>query len=117
MDRGTIMEVKEVHSWLTLCDPLDCSLLGASALEFSRQEYWGRQPFPSPGDLPNPRIEPGSPALQADSLPPEPPGKPVVLPQQRHIYVVFCDRIFSTVFAKFIYVAACVSTSFLLIPE
>ena len=38
---------------------------------FSRQEYWSRLPFPSPGDLPNPEIEPGSPALQTDSLPTE----------------------------------------------
>ena len=43
---------------------------------FSRQEYWSGLPFPSPGDLPDPGIEPKSPALQADSLPPEPPGKP-----------------------------------------
>ena len=41
---------------------------------FSRQEYWNGLPFPSPGDLPNPGIEPGSLALQADSLPSEPPG-------------------------------------------
>ena len=46
------------------------------SMEFSRQEYWSEQPFPSPGDLPDPRIEPRSPALQADSLPSEPPGKP-----------------------------------------
>ena len=45
-------------------------------MEFSRQEYWSGLPFPSPGDLPNPGIEPGSPALQADSLPTDPPGKP-----------------------------------------
>ena len=45
------------------------------SMEFSRQEYWSRQPFPSPADLPNPGIEAGSPALQADSLPSEPPGK------------------------------------------
>ena len=43
---------------------------------FSRQEYWSRVPFPSPGDLPNPGIEPGSPALQADALISEPLGKP-----------------------------------------
>ena len=43
---------------------------------FSRQEYWSGLPFPSPGDLPNPGIEPGSPVLQADALPSEPPGKP-----------------------------------------
>ena len=43
---------------------------------FSRLEYWSGQPFPPPGDLPNSGIEPRSPALQADSLPAEPPGKP-----------------------------------------
>ena len=43
---------------------------------FSRQEYWSGLPWPSPGDLPNPGIELRSPALQADSLPSEPPGKP-----------------------------------------
>ena len=42
---------------------------------FSRQEYWSRLPFPSPRDLPDPGIEPGSPALQADALTSEPPGK------------------------------------------
>ena len=45
-------------------------------MEFSRPEYWSGQPFPSPGDLPNPVIQPESPALQADSLPAEPRGKP-----------------------------------------
>ena len=43
---------------------------------FSRQEHWSRLPFPSPGDLPDPGLEPRSPALQVDSLPAEPPGKP-----------------------------------------
>ena len=43
-------------------------------MEFSRPEYWSGLPIPSPGDLPNPGIEPGSPALQADSLLAEPPG-------------------------------------------
>ena len=43
---------------------------------FSRQEYWSGLPFPSPGDLPDPGIEPRSPALYADTLPTEPPGKP-----------------------------------------
>ena len=45
---------------------------------FSRQEYWSGLPFPSPGDLPGPGIEPGPAALEADSLPSEPPGKPQV---------------------------------------
>ena len=43
---------------------------------FSKQEYWSRLPFSSPGDLSNPGIKPKSPTLQADSLPCEPPGKP-----------------------------------------
>ena len=46
------------------------------SMEFSRQEYRSELPCPSPGNLPNPGIEPGSPALWADSSPSEPPGKP-----------------------------------------
>ena len=46
---------------------------------FPRQECWSGLPFPSPGDLPDPGIEPRPPALQADSLPPEPPGKPIII--------------------------------------
>ena len=45
------------------------------SMEFSRQEYWDGLSFLPPGDLPDPGIEPGSPALQADSLPSEPPGE------------------------------------------
>ena len=45
-------------------------------MEFSRPEYWSGLPFPSPGDLPDPGIEPRSLTLQADSLQTEPPGKP-----------------------------------------
>ena len=48
------------------------------SMEFSRQEYWSGLPFPSPGDLPNWGIEPGSPALQVDTLPSEPPGNILV---------------------------------------
>ena len=42
---------------------------------FSRQDYWNGLPFPSPGDLPDPGIEPRSPALEAEALTSEPPGK------------------------------------------
>ena len=45
---------------------------------FSRPEYWSGLPFPAPGDLPDPGIEPGSPTLQADSLLTELPGKPYI---------------------------------------
>ena len=48
-------------------------------LEFSRPEYWSGLLFPSPGDLPNPGIKPGSPALQADSLPTELSGLQMAL--------------------------------------
>ena len=46
------------------------------SMGFSRQECWSGLPFPAPGDLPNPGIEPWSSTLQADALPSEPPGKP-----------------------------------------
>ena len=49
---------------------------GPLSMGFSRQEYWSGLPFPSPGHLPDPGIEPRSPALQADALTSEPPGKP-----------------------------------------
>ena len=67
------MYVLVVQLCLTLCDPMDCIARQAPlSMEFSRQEYWSGLPFLSPGDLPNPGIEPGCPALQADSLPSEP---------------------------------------------
>ena len=47
------------------------------SMEFSSQEYWSGLPLPSPEDLPDPGIEPRSPALQEDSLQSEPPGKPM----------------------------------------
>ena len=59
----TVVKVAQLSP--TLCDPM----------EFSRPEYWSGYPFPSPGDLPNPRIKPRSPALQVDSLWAEPQGK------------------------------------------
>ena len=59
-------------SYLTLCDPMDYIACQAPLfMGYSRREYWSGLPFPSPGDLPNPGIEPGSPVLQEDSLPAE----------------------------------------------
>ena len=60
------------QSCLTLCDPWTVAHQAPLSVGFSRQEYWSGLPFPSPGDLADPGIEPGSPALQADSLPSEP---------------------------------------------
>ena len=48
------------------CNPVDCSPQAPLSMEFSRQEYWSGLPFPSPGGLPDPGIEPRSPALQVD---------------------------------------------------
>ena len=61
---------------LTFFDPMNCSPQAPLSMEFSRQEYRIRLPSPSPEDLPNPGTEPRTPALQADSLPAEPPGSP-----------------------------------------
>ena len=52
------MAAKLLQSYPTLCDPVAHSPLGSSVLGFSRQEYWSRLPFPSPGDLPDPGIKP-----------------------------------------------------------
>ena len=67
------MKVKVAQSRPTLC-----TAWIVQSMEFSRPEYWSRWPIPSPGDLPNPGIEPGSPALQVDSLPAELPGNPTL---------------------------------------
>ena len=81
------------------------------SMEISRQEYWSGLPFPSPGDLPDPGIEPRSPTLQADALPSEPPGKPIqgVLSLKQH----YLGNIFGLwqVFISFIWLP---SVSFLL---
>ena len=57
-------------------DPTDCSPPGSSVHGILQARYWSGLPFPSPGDLPDPGIKPRSPALQADTLTSEPPGKP-----------------------------------------
>ena len=56
--------------------PWTVGILHPPSMGFSRQEYWSGLPFPSPGDLSKPGIEPGSSALWVDALPSEPPGNP-----------------------------------------
>ena len=68
-NKFNVLKVKVALSCLTLCDPMDYRVHG-----ILQAEYWSGQPFPSPGDLPNPGIEPRSPTLQADFLPAEPQG-------------------------------------------
>ena len=78
---------KYIHTWSEVKLPSRVRLFATPwtvacqtppSMEFSRQGYWSGLPFPSPGDLPHPEIEPRPPALQADSLRCEPPGKPYV---------------------------------------
>ena len=71
------VESEVAQSCPTLCYPMEYSPPVSSVHGIFRQEYWSGLPFPSPGDLPNPGIEPSSPALQVDSLPAEPQGKPI----------------------------------------
>ena len=60
---GVCVRAQSLQLCLTLCDPMDCSLPRPPFLGLSRQEYWSGLPCPSLGDLPNPGIEPASPAL------------------------------------------------------
>ena len=62
-------------SHVRLCDPMDCSLSGSSVRGIFQARVLEGITIPSPGDLPNPGIKPRSPALRADALPSEPPGK------------------------------------------
>ena len=63
----------------TVATPWTVACQAPLSMRFSRQEYWSELLFPSPGGLPDPGIEPRSPALQADSFPTELQGKPIVL--------------------------------------
>ena len=69
------------------CNPWTVALQASLCMGFSRQEYWSGLPCPPPGDLPDLGIEPGSPALQADSLPIQLPGKPLVMKRCEHVSI------------------------------
>ena len=71
-------EMLVAQSCPTLCNPMDQSPPCSLSMEISRQEYQNGLSFPSPGGLPNPETDPKSPVLQADRLPSEPPGRPIL---------------------------------------
>ena len=71
------VKVKSLSGIRLFATPWTVAYQAPPSIEFSRQEYWTGLPLPSPGDLPDPGMKPGSPALQADILPSEPPGKPL----------------------------------------
>jgi len=73
--KSTGCKVKVPQSCLTLCDVMDCSLPGSCVHGILQARILEWVAFPSPGNLPNPKIEPRSPTLQEDSLRSEPPGK------------------------------------------
>ena len=72
------MKVKSFSCVQLFATPWTVTYQAPLSMGFSRQEYWSGLPFPSPGDLPDPGTEPVSPALQADALTSEPPGKPTI---------------------------------------
>ena len=71
------VNVKFLSSVRLFATPWTVAYQAPPSMGFSRQEYWSGLPFPSPGDLPDPGIEPGFPAFQADTLTSESPGKPL----------------------------------------
>ena len=73
-------EVKSLSRVRLFATPWTIAYQAPPSMGFSRQECWSGLPFPSPGDLPNPGIEPRSPALQEDTLLSEPTGKPPNVP-------------------------------------
>ena len=71
-----VTEVLDPQSCPTSATPWTVAHQVPVSMKFFRQEYWSGLPLPSPGDLPDPGIEPELPALRANSLPSEPSGKP-----------------------------------------
>ena len=79
------MKVKLLSHVQLFATPWTVTYETSPSMGFSRQEYWSGLPFPSPGDLPDPGIKPGSPALEAGTLTSEPPGKPYGATEDRGI--------------------------------
>ena len=69
------VKVKSLSPVRLFATPWTVAYQASPSMGFSRQGYWSGLPFPSPGDLPDPGIEPRSPTLEADALTSEPPGK------------------------------------------
>ena len=98
-------EVKSLSHVRLFATPWTVAYQAPPFMGFSRQGYWSGLPFPSPGDLPDPGIEPGSPALEADALTSEPPGKPQ--------YVIATNNTKLTLTRRYVLL----SFSFMLLPD
>ena len=85
----SFLKVKLLSRVWLFVTPWTAAYQAPPSMGFSRQEYWSGLPFPSPGDLPNPGIEPGSPEFQADTLTSEPQGK-LFNPFLPLFFLMFC---------------------------
>ena len=83
------VKVKSLSRVWLFATPWTVAYQAPPSMGFSKQEYWSGLPFPSPGDLSDPGIEPGFPALQANALTSEPPGKPQWKTKGAYIWVSF----------------------------
>ena len=83
------MKVKSLSRVRPFATPWTVAYQAPPSMGFSRQEYWSGLPFLSAGDLPDPGIEPWSPAFQADALTSEPPGKPIVVVSVNPILLIY----------------------------
>ena len=87
-----VSEVKSLSRVWLFVTPWTVAYQASLSMGFSTQEYWSGLPFLSPGDLPNPGIEPRSPALEADALTSEPPGKPKIAECWIDAFELWCWR-------------------------
>ena len=88
-----LSEVKSLSRVRLFATPWTVAYKAPPSMGFSRQEYWSGLPFPSLGDLPDPVIEPGAPALQADSLPSESPGN-LLSPYLHRLHIPSCTLMY-----------------------
>ena len=103
--RMSKIKVKSLSCVQLFATPWTITYQTPLSMGFSKQEYWSGFPFLSPGDLPDPGIKPRSPALQADALPSEPPGKPknvqiTVQLHSFHILARLCSKSFKLCFSS-----------------
>ena len=107
MLRGWLSVFKVAQLSPTLCNPMDCNLPGFSIHGILQARViWSGLPFPSPGDLPNPGIEPGSPALEVDALTSEPSGKP----KAKYPFICCCCSVSHVLLFATPWTAACQSS-------
>ena len=86
---SSYLKVKSLSRVRLFVTPWTVAYEASPSMGFSRQEYWSGLPFPFPGDLPDPGIEPRSPTLEAEALTSEPPGKPYLNTNKSDVLISF----------------------------